>query len=137
MNYVSLDSIGIAGFSHDFGCLSGLQSDIATTLDEFGVLSSSPLDFLIALLTPIIPFLSWIPTDRKKLLDKLRLSMHNVAGGLLTRSRGEKAAGTLNVSEKSIIGQLSKCVRIFLKYFKTTASSQDGERGEGCKCHIR
>jgi len=110
MNYVSLDSIGIAGFSHDFGCLSGAQSDIATTLDEFGVLSPSALSFLIVLLTPIFPFLSWVPTDRKKLLDKLQQAMHNVADALLNRTRGEKVTGVLNVSERSIIGQLSKSI---------------------------
>ena len=113
MNYVSLDSIGIAGFSHDFGCLNGAQSDIAVALDDFGVLNPSALGFLIILLTPIFPFLSWIPTERKKLIDKLQLSMHAVANALLKRSRGEKAVGTLNVSERSIIGQLSDSLYTF------------------------
>lgn len=108
MNHVSLDSIGIAGFSHDFGSLHGSHSDVAAVFDSFGTLRNSAVTAIIFLLSSIIPILSWIPTERKKLTDKLKISMHNISQILLNRSRTEKLAGTVGGTERSIIGQLSE-----------------------------
>ncbi|THH01154.1 hypothetical protein EW145_g6961, partial [Phellinidium pouzarii] len=38
MNCVSLDSIGLAGFGHDFGALEGRHSDVAEMFDSFSSL---------------------------------------------------------------------------------------------------
>ena len=115
MNHVSLDSVGIAGFSHDFGSLHGSHSDVAEIFDAFGTLPTSALNIIIFLLGSVFPFLSWIPTERKKLTDRLKVSMHQISEILLDRSRKEKLAGTVGGTERSIIGQLSEyhvCVQL-------------------------
>ena len=38
MNCISLDSIGIAGFGHDFGALEGKKSTVEQVFDAFGTL---------------------------------------------------------------------------------------------------
>lgn len=107
MNRVSLDSIGIAGFAHDFGALEGRHSDVAALFDSFG---SAPLGkgltILLPLLAPVLPFLANIPTKRSRLVKKLHKSMEEVSEELLARSRKEKEAGDTGGSSRSIIGAL-------------------------------
>ncbi|KAG5634681.1 hypothetical protein H0H81_001121 [Sphagnurus paluster] len=107
MNYVSLDSIGAGGFSHDFGSLKGNISPVAAAFDSFGNVKPSPMIVLSFLLASIIPFLGRIPNERTTGFIKLRESVKAIADDLLERARLEKEA---NVSEgaadKSIIGSL-------------------------------
>jgi hypothetical protein len=36
INHISLDTIGIAGFSHDFGSLDGKRASVTEVFDAFG-----------------------------------------------------------------------------------------------------
>ncbi|KAI5117517.1 hypothetical protein M0805_009525 [Coniferiporia weirii] len=108
MNCVSLDSIGIAGFSHNFGTLEGRHSDVAEMFDSFG---SNPPDVISAismLLGPVLPFLGNVPTKRQRMIAKLNSRMEEIAGTLLERSRKEKEAGLVGDTGRSIIGALLK-----------------------------
>ena len=58
MNCVSLDTIGIAAFSHDFGALQGKRGDVEVAFDALGEVPPIGLDILFALLGPILPFVS-------------------------------------------------------------------------------
>ncbi|KAH8115577.1 cytochrome P450 [Phellopilus nigrolimitatus] len=110
MNCVSLDSIGIAGFGHDFGALEGRHSDVENMFDSFGTLPPLGISIIIPLLGQVLPFLMKIPTSRTRLVRKLHHSMEEIAEVLLTRSRKEKEAGESggNESDRSIIGALIK-----------------------------
>ena len=107
MNCISLDTVGIAGFAHDFGALEGRHSDVEVLFDSFG---SAPvgagLSILLPLLAPVLPFLANIPTKRSRLVKKLHSSMEEVSEELLARSRKEKEAGDTGGSSRSIIGAL-------------------------------
>ncbi|KAG5637283.1 hypothetical protein H0H81_005117, partial [Sphagnurus paluster] len=107
MNYVSLDSIGAGGFSHDFGSLKGDISPVAAAFDSFSDVKPSPMIILSFLLASIVPLLNRIPNERTAGFIKLRESVKAIANDLLERARLEKEA---NVSEgaadKSIIGSL-------------------------------
>ena len=109
MNCVSLDSVGIAGFSHTFDSLDGHQSEVALLFDSFtSIRPHSSLSVLLPLLSPVLPFLTRIPTRRAVLTKKLHESIAKVASVLLARSRSleeevRKEAGM------SIIGALSEC----------------------------
>ncbi|KAG5651864.1 hypothetical protein H0H81_007144 [Sphagnurus paluster] len=109
MNYVSLDSIGAGGFSHDFGSLKGHISPVAAAFDSFSDIKPSPLILLSFLITSVFPFLGRIPNERTAGFVKLRKSVQVIADDLLERARLEKEA---NVSEgaadKSIIGSLAR-----------------------------
>ncbi|KAI5117516.1 hypothetical protein M0805_009524 [Coniferiporia weirii] len=108
MNCVSLDSIGIAGFSHDFGALEGRHSDVAEMFDSFGSLPPRGVSIVLPLLGPILPFLLKIPTNRRRLVKRLHSTMEEIAETLLERSRKEKAAGTTGDTGRSMIGSLLK-----------------------------
>lgn len=108
MNSVSLDTIGIAGFSHDFDALEGKQSAVADAFDSFGSAPPRGLSSIFPILGPVLPFLMKIPTRRRKMVQHLHKSMEEIAESLLERSRKEREAGVLGDSSRSIIGALRK-----------------------------
>ncbi|TRM56549.1 cytochrome P450 [Schizophyllum amplum] len=105
MNRISLDSIGIAGFGHDFGTIAGQPSPIIDSFEGFGKLGSSIVGTLIFILTPFLPFLDYVPTASKKLTDRVRAILTVIADEMLEQSR----LGTEGLlAQKSIIGQIIK-----------------------------
>ncbi|KAG1780536.1 cytochrome P450 [Suillus placidus] len=112
MNHISLDTVGIAGFSHDFGSLDGKRASVTEVFDTFGnnQQASAVNQVLILFASAVFPtIITKIPTKRAKLFNKLSVTMGEISNDLLIRSRREK---DLNVSErdeeKSIIGLLIK-----------------------------
>ncbi|KAF7351314.1 Cytochrome P450 [Mycena sanguinolenta] len=97
---LSLDTIGLAGFSHDFGTLSGKTSNIATAFDSLGS-QASYIDTTIFLLSFIIPAVRRIPTARQVMLNDLGESMRRLGETFL-------AAADETVADKSVIGLLAK-----------------------------
>ncbi|KAH7921980.1 cytochrome P450 [Leucogyrophana mollusca] len=109
MNHISLDTIGIAGFSHDFGSLDGKHADVAEVFDSFSSAKPSPLFGVILLLAPVFPWLVKLPNPRTRLVQKLNASMGAISNQLLARTRKEKEEGVIGThEEKSIIGLLIK-----------------------------
>ncbi|KAI0773614.1 cytochrome P450 [Fomes fomentarius] len=109
MNHVSLDSIGIAGFSHDFGSLEGKHSAVAEVFDAMGRLKPSPVTALVILFGNAFPFLWRLPTETRRLQSKLNQSMEEIAVPLLESTRREmRGLGEKGKEEKSIIGLLIK-----------------------------
>ncbi|KAG8218157.1 cytochrome P450 [Butyriboletus roseoflavus] len=101
-----LDTVGIAGFSHDFGSLDGKPASVTEVFDSFGNTKAKRHKFLI-LLAQTLPWLLNLPTSRSKLIQRLNDTMGDIANVLLMRSKKEKEAGTLGeTEEKSIIGLL-------------------------------
>ena len=108
----SLDSIGIAGFSHDFGSLEGKHSAVAEVFDAMGRLKPSPVTAIIILFSSIFPFLRHLPTETRKLQTKLNRAMEEIAVPLLENTRREmRGLGEKGNEEKSIIGLLSRWMR--------------------------
>jgi hypothetical protein len=105
MNRVALDSIGIAGFSHEFASLDGKPCEVADAFENLGNARPSPLENILFLLGMFLPWVrAWIPTERGKKLADLKTSLRKVANKLLERSR----EGGVTGDEKSIIGLLSE-----------------------------
>ncbi|KAG1750208.1 cytochrome P450 [Suillus lakei] len=110
MNHISLDTVGIAGFSHDFGSLDGKRASVTEVFDTFGNShKASAVTQVLVLLASVFPIITKIPTKRRKLMKKLGVTMGEISNDLLIRSRLEKDE---NVNErdkeKSIIGLLIK-----------------------------
>ncbi|KAG2144262.1 cytochrome P450 [Suillus clintonianus] len=110
MNHISLDTIGIAGFSHDFGSLDGKRASLTEVFDTFGNNpQASAVNQALILLASVFPIITKIPTKRTNLSRKLSEAMGEISNDLLIRSRREK---DVNMSErdeeKSIIGLLLK-----------------------------
>ncbi|KAG2057652.1 cytochrome P450 [Suillus hirtellus] len=105
MNHISLDTIGIAGFSHDFGSLDGKHASVTEVFDTFGSMPEvSAINKVLFLLASAFPIVTKIPNSRVKLTKKLNATMGEISNDLLIRSRREKQAE----EEKSIIGLLIK-----------------------------
>ncbi|KAG2741072.1 cytochrome P450 [Suillus brevipes Sb2] len=110
MNHISLDTIGIAGFSHDFGSLDGERASVTEVFDTFGNnQQASAVNHVFIMIASAFPIITKIPTQRANLFKKLSVTMGEISDDLLTRSRREK---DVNMSEKdeekSIIGLLIK-----------------------------
>ncbi|TBU29145.1 cytochrome P450 [Dichomitus squalens] len=109
MNHVSLDSIGIAGFSHDFGSLEGRPSAVAEVFDAMGHIKPSVVTAAALLFGNFLPFLWRLPTDTRRLQLKLNKAMEDIAIPLLENTRREmKGLGAKGKEERSIIGLLIK-----------------------------
>ncbi|KAG1837214.1 cytochrome P450 [Suillus subalutaceus] len=93
MNHISLDTISIAGFSHDFGSLDGKRSSVTEVFDTFGTNQQA----------------SAIPTKRTNLFKQLNVTMGEISNESLIRSRREKDVSmSERDEEKSIVGLLIK-----------------------------
>ncbi|KAF9224546.1 cytochrome P450 [Gyrodon lividus] len=110
MNHISLDTIGIAGFSHDFGSLDGRPASVTEVFDAFGKSSAaSAVNVVFLLLSQVFPFLIRLPTSRSKLISRLNTSMGEISSVLLDRTRKEKELGIgEDKRDNSIIGLLIK-----------------------------
>ncbi|KAJ7706955.1 cytochrome P450 [Mycena rosella] len=96
-----LDTIGLAGFSHDFGTLSGKTSDIATVFDSIGS-KPSMFNTVVFLLSFIVPIFDKIPTGRQTNLDLLTKTLRGLASNFLATT------GDAGTTDKSVIGLLAK-----------------------------
>ncbi|KAG1885874.1 cytochrome P450 [Suillus fuscotomentosus] len=110
MNRISLDTVGIAGFSHDFGSLDGKRVSVAEAFDTFGSNQPSAVHKAFILLASVFPIiLKIIPNKRKNLFKKLGITMEQISNELLIRSRREKDANmSQGGEENSLIGLLIK-----------------------------
>ncbi|KAG2364263.1 cytochrome P450 [Suillus spraguei] len=111
MNHVSLDTVGIAGFSHDFGSLDGKRSSVTELFDSTGNNNQqlSAANRVLYLLASAFPIIIKIPSKRTNLTDKLSVTMGEISNELLIRSRREKSVDMSGRDEeKSIIGLLVK-----------------------------
>ncbi|KAG1742292.1 cytochrome P450 [Suillus paluster] len=110
MNHTSLDTIGIAGFSHDFGSLDGKHATVTEVFDTFGNNArASARNKVFMLLAQVFPTIAKIPTKRTILTKKLGATMGEISNKLLIRSRQEKDANMNEAEEeKSVIGLLLK-----------------------------
>ncbi|KAJ7464545.1 cytochrome P450 [Mycena latifolia] len=108
---LSLDSIGIAGFSHDFRSLDGEYAAVAEAFDSLsfeggGVLSN--LAFVLLVGTQL-SFFAKLPTHRNRIMGNLRRSISVIADGLLEKTRREKKSHvTDETADRSVIGLLLK-----------------------------
>ena len=105
MNRVSLDSIGIAGFSYDFGTLDGKTAAVASIFEKFQNLKPSLWNLFMILLGSAIPILTHVPTGQRVLAKRLNMTLGKIGDELLENMRKEKA-GAAKTEDKSIIGLL-------------------------------
>ena len=103
----SLDSIGLAGFSHDFGALDGKHSSITAVFDSFSASNMSMTYIVLGLLAQVFPILVDVSTARTRLLQKMDSVMKEISNNLLAWMKNELEKGLVTEGEKSVIGLLS------------------------------
>ncbi|KIJ58837.1 hypothetical protein HYDPIDRAFT_33751 [Hydnomerulius pinastri MD-312] len=104
-----LDTIGVAGFSHDFASLSGSPSAVQTVFESLANAKPSPLFGILFVLAHLFPAMLSLPNPRTQMTKLLNESMGSISAVLLERSRKE-GEGVLEEgeSDRSIIGLLLK-----------------------------
>lgn len=116
--YLRMDTIGIAGFSYDFGTLHGQKPHLASALESLTDLPPSILTTALILMSNRFPIIRKLPTSRNKLMKKLSVSMDDISNELLETSRKEKMGmGTTKSVERSVIGLLSSAMLSILSVY--------------------
>jgi hypothetical protein len=113
LSHPRLDSIGIAGFSHDFGSINGHRSAVTLAFDALSQGTPSVATRLIVVISLFFPILFRLPTRRNKLLSQLKDTMNAIAVELLERGRQEDDVATgkdPNLVSKSVIELLSELI---------------------------
>lgn len=109
MNHISLDTIGLAGFSHNFGSLDGQLASVTTILDTLGSAPNrSVLNAGWFAMSQVIPALVYLPTRRMLLFGEIEKTLSEISQELLEKTRKEKEVGTADGRDKSIIELLIK-----------------------------
>ncbi|KIM65593.1 hypothetical protein SCLCIDRAFT_1157767 [Scleroderma citrinum Foug A] len=110
MSHITLDTIGLAGFSHDFGSLEGKTTAVATVLDTLGSSPSrSVINASFFVLSQVFTALVYFPTKRNVLMQEIQQELSKISEQLLDKRRKEKEAGIVDgKSGKSVIGLLLK-----------------------------
>ncbi|KAJ7250417.1 cytochrome P450 [Mycena rebaudengoi] len=107
MNRIALDSIGLAGFSHDFRYLDGHKSPVAMAFDALQEQGTNILFNLIFIMSRSFPFVLNLPTKQLLLFRNLNHSLSNIAQRLLENARREKQGAVAEeFTDKSVIGLL-------------------------------
>ena len=106
----SLDTIGIAGFSHDFASLKGERSVVATAFEEMSNTKPSPIFDYLFVFAHLFPWILRLPNPRTKLSKMLHDSTSAISAQLFAKTKKEKEDGIVEEEQdKSIIGLLSEC----------------------------
>jgi hypothetical protein len=98
-----LDTVGIAGFSHDFRSLHGETPEVLGVFEAISTLNPSIINVVAFLLQPVLPFLAYIPNQARELFDRLNKSMGAISTTLLQNS---KKIGDQKSGDKSAVGLL-------------------------------
>ncbi|EIW75917.1 cytochrome P450, partial [Coniophora puteana RWD-64-598 SS2] len=93
MNRLSLDAIGLAGFSHDFGALSGKTSAVSEALDAFADPPPPAYEF-IGLLGLVFPWLMNLPIPKTQMILKVNNAMEDIARDLLETTKNAGGEGS-------------------------------------------
>ncbi|KAJ7165625.1 cytochrome P450 [Mycena crocata] len=109
MNRIAMDSIGIAGFSHDFKYLDGQTSSVTAAFEALQLDEQAFSQEIVYMLAAKFPFLLSLPTGRMRLFWELRRSLNVIAQRLLLTTRREKEGNVAEeLTDKSVIGLLLK-----------------------------
>jgi hypothetical protein len=102
-----LDSLGIAGFSHDFGTLLGKHSKIAEVIESFGMLKQTGFQLILLMLSTPFPFLARTPSPENILWKKFRSKADEISMELLERTKQEQNGNVQSKRDNSVIELLS------------------------------
>jgi hypothetical protein len=102
-----LDSIGMGGFSHDFGTLRGKDHIIAEVFNSLGKHKPTFFQIITFLLSTVLPILAHIPNPRTTLEKKFKLAAEEISRELLRKSREEKITTISGKKGNSVIETLS------------------------------
>ncbi|KAG7441569.1 cytochrome P450 [Guyanagaster necrorhizus] len=99
MNRISMDSIGIAGFSHDFGAINGKPQ----VFDAVDLSAGATFFAFTVMVATVFPVILRLPSKRKGGLAEMKRVFSSIADQLLSKAKEHK-----NEEDKSVMGLLLK-----------------------------
>ncbi|EIW81781.1 cytochrome P450 [Coniophora puteana RWD-64-598 SS2] len=103
MNNISIDAIGLAGFSHDFNTLGGDRAGAVDAFDATGANAPASFTNMLPLLLLVFPWLDKLPSPNKKRMNQFNDALNDLSERVWKKLKDEGAG---DVSEKSIVGRL-------------------------------
>jgi hypothetical protein len=116
-----LDSIGIAGFGHDFKALEGHESPVIKVFNTINDSNRSNRRLLVVI-GAIFPFVAHLPTKRLRMMDQMKQATSEMAHELLQNTVKAKE-GSQSIKDRSILGLLS-AFQLFMHPFVTHVAYQ-------------
>jgi hypothetical protein len=104
-----LDSMGNAGFSYDFGATNGHMSGVGDAFNKFLDLGITLSTLFVLLLQPVFPFVTLLPTERRRRSVGVKEQCGIVAKRLLKETKEAEAKGN-KADEKSVLGLLGASI---------------------------
>ncbi|KZO93779.1 cytochrome P450 [Calocera viscosa TUFC12733] len=96
LNAISFDSIGEAGFSHDFKCMEAKPPAIVNTFTSMGKNSGDLASIIAITLVQVLPWVAFLPLGRNVAFDQMQIGMSSIAKGFLK----DRKAVTREVSDE-------------------------------------
>ncbi|KIM65670.1 hypothetical protein SCLCIDRAFT_1212070 [Scleroderma citrinum Foug A] len=106
MNHVSLDTIGLAGFSYNFASLDGKRGPVTSAFEAFGAAKRSSISIRFLLLLRRFPVLFHLPILSSALLNEVYKATADISKSLFEKANKEE--GRSDEKDHSIIGLLIK-----------------------------
>ncbi|KAJ7124519.1 cytochrome P450 [Mycena epipterygia] len=149
MKSVTIDTLGIAGFSHDFCALDGEDSPVMSALNSAGKEGRHQIPAMLSILAETFPSLLRLPLSVNKRMAQLRAALDDIAGRIIdekTRAEnmpkadaadlsmiGALLASEGRLSRKEISAQVCRINTLLLGGFDSTSASLTWALIEMCK----
>jgi hypothetical protein len=101
---LSLDTIGLAGFSHHFGALDGKASAVASAFADFQGSAPGLADAFVFLFQLFFPRVASLPTPRQRTIKRLNVACGHLAKEIIAKAHAEEKG------ERSVMGLMGKFV---------------------------
>ena len=112
----SMDTMGIAGFAHDFGTLDGQKTVVSDIFEAFNEVSLSAGTILSMALAQFFPIFMILPIKTHKLGWEFRRALKDIGKQLIDKNRDAKLMESKS-TDRSIIGALSTFAILILSPF--------------------
>ncbi|KAF8992923.1 cytochrome P450 [Cyathus striatus] len=93
MNRLSLDTMGISGFSHEFSSLEGTKSAVSETMNMFNETKTTGLSLVAYLIQTYIPIFARIPTRWNKLTWDFNNASRSIVESVLMKFKKDSKEG--------------------------------------------
>jgi hypothetical protein len=110
----SLDTIGLAGFSHDFGALDEKTSAVGSAFTDLQEGAAGLGDAFVFILQLFFPRIASFPTPRQRAIKKLGVACEHLAEDIIAKAHAEEKG------ERSVMGLMSRSLYLFLRCWSLT-----------------
>jgi hypothetical protein len=131
MTRFRLDTIGLAGFSHDFGALDSKPSAVATAFADFAGAGMGLGDAFVFFAQFLFPEINSLPTPRQRAINNLHRASGELAKEITAKAEKEEKG------ERSVMGLMSQLLTSPLATSSDPTQSRPHLRTQGSNSRRR